>query len=63
MDVFKLAFETIIVGLLTFIWLGLATYFLFPDLLKALPVLIDSKERSTIIKPHSEWAFLPWPTA
>ena len=34
MDVFKLAFETTIVGLLTFVWLGLATYFLFPDFLK-----------------------------
>jgi hypothetical protein len=31
MDVFKLAFETTIVGLLTFVWLGVATYLLFPD--------------------------------
>ena len=30
MDVFKLAFETIIVGLLAFPWLGLATYIIFP---------------------------------
>jgi hypothetical protein len=26
MDVFKLAFETIVVGLLAFVWLGVATY-------------------------------------
>jgi len=31
MDLFKLAFETTIVGLLAFTWLGLAAYFLFPD--------------------------------
>jgi hypothetical protein len=31
MDVFKLAFETTIVGLLTFGWLGVATHLLFPD--------------------------------
>jgi hypothetical protein len=30
MDVFKLAFETTIVGLLTFVWLGLALDLLFP---------------------------------
>src|SRR5713226_6806430 len=33
MDVFKLAFETTIVGLLAFLWLGAAIYLLFPDLL------------------------------
>jgi len=31
MDVFKLAFETIVVGLLAFVWLGVATYLLSPD--------------------------------
>jgi len=31
MDLFKLAFETTIVGLLAFTWLGLAAYLLFPD--------------------------------
>jgi hypothetical protein len=31
MDVFKLAFETTVVGLLTLGWLGVATYLLFPD--------------------------------
>jgi hypothetical protein len=31
MDVFKLAFETTIVGLLAFLWLGLATDLLFPN--------------------------------
>ncbi len=31
MDVFKLAFETIIVGLLAFLWVGAALYLLFPD--------------------------------
>jgi hypothetical protein len=33
MDVFKLAFETTIVGLLTLVWLGVVTYLLFPDFL------------------------------
>src|SRR6267143_3551774 len=33
MDVFKLAFETPVVGLLAFLWLGVATYLLFPDFL------------------------------
>ncbi len=33
MDVFKLAFETTIVGLLAFLWLGAVIYLLFPDLL------------------------------
>lgn len=33
MEVFKLAFETTIVGLLTLVWLGLATYVLFPEVL------------------------------
>lgn len=32
MDVFKLAFETTIVGLLTLVWLGVAAYILFPSL-------------------------------
>lgn len=31
MDVFKLAFETTVVGLLTLSWLGAATYLLFPE--------------------------------
>jgi hypothetical protein len=33
MDVFKLAFETIVVGFLAFVWLGVATYLLSPDFL------------------------------
>ncbi len=33
MDVFKLAFETTIVGLLAFLWVGAAIYLLFPDFL------------------------------
>jgi hypothetical protein len=33
MDVFKLAFETTVVGLLGFLWLGVAIYLLFPDFL------------------------------
>ena len=33
MDVFKLAFETIVAGLLAFVWLGVATYLLSPDFL------------------------------
>ena len=36
MDVFKLAFETIVVGLLAFIWLGFATYLLSPEFLSDL---------------------------
>lgn len=34
MDVFKLAFETTIVGILAFVWLGVAAYLLFPEFLK-----------------------------
>ena len=30
MDVFKLAFETIVVGLLAYVWLGVATYLVSP---------------------------------
>jgi len=33
MDVFKLAFETIVVGLLAFVWLGVASYLFSPDLM------------------------------
>src|SRR5216684_7443809 len=33
MEVFKLAFETTIVGLLAFLWVGAAIYHLFPDFL------------------------------
>ncbi len=33
MEVFKLAFETTIVGLLAFLWVGAAIYLLFPDFL------------------------------
>ena len=36
MDVFKLAFETTIVGVLAFVWLGIATDLLFPDLITKL---------------------------
>lgn len=43
MDVFKLAFETTIAGLLAFVWLGVATYLLFPDFVQGLPGRIDSK--------------------
>lgn len=43
MDVFKLAFETTIVGLLTFVWLGLAAYLVFPDFLNDSFARIDSK--------------------
>src|SRR6266849_7622878 len=33
MEVFKLAFETTIVGLLAFLWVGAAIYLLFPEFL------------------------------
>jgi hypothetical protein len=51
MDVFKLAFETVIVGLLTFPWLGLATYLLFPDLVidlvtRQIPALVKDNQAS-----------------
>jgi hypothetical protein len=42
MDVFKLAFETTVAGLLAFLWLGVATYLLFPDFVRGLPDRIDS---------------------
>lgn len=44
MEVFKLAFETTIVGLLTFAWLGLATYILFPESLTGSVGWIDSRD-------------------
>jgi hypothetical protein len=52
MDVFKLAFETIVVGLLAFVWLGVATYPLSPDFLtdllsRRLPVF--AKDNSTLL--------------
>lgn len=34
MDIFKLAFETSVVGFLAFLWIGLATYLLFPAFMK-----------------------------
>ena len=43
MDIFKLAFDTTLVGLLTFLWLGLAIYFLFPDKVEAL--LFPAKQK------------------
>ena len=50
MDVFKLAFETIIVGLLAFPWLGVAAYLLFPDFLidltKKIPNLVKDNQAS-----------------
>lgn len=36
MDIFKLAFETTVVGLLAFLWIALATYLLFPAFVKVL---------------------------
>jgi hypothetical protein len=35
MDVFKLAFETTVVGLLAFLWLGVAVYLVFPSFVHA----------------------------
>jgi hypothetical protein len=42
MDVFKLAFETTVAGLLAFSWLGVATYLLFPNFVQGLPAWIVS---------------------
>jgi hypothetical protein len=36
MDIFKLAFETTVVGLLAFLWIALATYLLFPAFVRTL---------------------------
>ncbi len=36
MDIFKLAFETTVVGLLAFLWTGLAAYLLYPEFVGAL---------------------------
>lgn len=52
MDVFKLAFETVIVGLLAFLWVGAAIYLLFPDLLANLTyskVLAFAKDNQTVL--------------
>ena len=42
MDVFKLAFETTVAGLLTLAWLGVATFLLFPDFVKDRPKWFSS---------------------
>jgi len=45
MDVFKLAFETTIVGLLAFLWLGIAIDLAFPDLIARLvPTLLEQNQ-------------------
>jgi hypothetical protein len=52
MDVFKLAFETIVVGLLAFVWLGVATYLLSPEFLTDLlsrRVLAFAKDNQTLL--------------
>lgn len=52
MDVFKLAFETIIVGLLAFLWIGVAIYLLFPDYLIDVPfsrVSAFAKDNQTLL--------------
>ena len=47
MDVFKLAFETIIVGLLAFAWLGIAIDLLFPDFFdESVPKLLAKYEKA-----------------
>src|SRR5690242_20221799 len=51
MDVFKLAFETTIVGLLAFVWVGVAVHLLFPDTLKAFLAWVagpDAKENRAL---------------
>jgi len=48
MDVFKLAFETIIVGLLTFLWLGATIHLLYPGFLPSVfPAL--QKQNPTLV--------------
>lgn len=52
MDIFKLAFETIIVGLLAFLWVGAAIYLLFPDFLAKLTyseVSAFAKDNQTLL--------------
>src|SRR5580704_13472256 len=46
MDVFKLAFETTIVGLLTFLWLGIAIDLLFPNFFaQVIPAIKEQNEK------------------
>jgi hypothetical protein len=52
MDVFKLAFETIVVGLLAFVWLGAATYLFSPDFLADLlsrRIPVYAKDNQTLL--------------
>jgi hypothetical protein len=48
MDVFKLAFETIVVGLLTFVWLALAVDLLFPKFFTDAVPKVSDKYQSVI---------------
>jgi hypothetical protein len=48
MDVFKLAFETIIVGLLAFLWLGIALYLLSPTLFRKISTAIFERNPTLI---------------
>jgi len=50
MDIFKLAFETTVVGLLAFLWIGLAGYLLYPEFVGALVTeKIPKYENQTIL--------------
>jgi hypothetical protein len=48
MDVFKLAFETTIVGLLAFVWIGIAIDLLLPSLLPRMVAAISEKNQALI---------------
>jgi len=48
MDVFKLAFETMIVGILTFIWLGIAMDLLFPDLINRIVSSVPQQNQTLL---------------
>lgn len=49
MDLFKLAFETTLVGILAFLWIGLAAYLLFPDFVRRLKGKLPAYENQTIL--------------
>lgn len=49
MDLFKLAFETTLVGVLAFLWIGLAAYLLFPVYVRELKEKLPEYENQTVL--------------
>ena len=54
MDVFKLAFETTIVGLLAFLWLGMAVDLVYPAFFAKIVVLGHTVNYKTLRKICSQ---------